>query len=91
MLKSVLLIVGCAAVSVNAYLGGAARERIANDFEVANFQLDEVRSKYGMRYVEASVLAKHNDVTLGNWDKVSLFDNWFETAKGFAYGLQFSP
>jgi hypothetical protein len=90
MLKSLVLIVGCA-VSVSAYISGPARSRIANDFEVANFQLEEVRSKYGMRYARASELARREPKTVGNWDQVEIWGNWFESAKGFAYGLQFSP
>jgi hypothetical protein len=91
MLKSLLLVAGFA-VSVNAYLGGNARQRIANDYEVANMQLEEVRAKYGMRTLQAhNYLRKDKESVAANWDGVSLLANPFESARGFAYGLQFSP
>ena len=65
MLKSIVLIAAFV-VSAKAYIGGPARERIANDFEIASIEMDDVRAKYGMR-----TLQSHNpiydDKIVGDW------------------------
>ena len=89
MFKALLLVAGLA-VSVNAYVGGATRQRIANNFEISNIQLEDVRMKYGMRQLELHD-PRMDDKIVGDWSNVELWGHWFEAARGFAYGLQFSP
>lgn len=85
MLKSIVL-VAAFAISANAYIGGPARNRIANDFEIASIEMDDVREKYGMR-----MLQSHNPIydgkIVGDWTEVDIFADSFNFAKGFAYGL----
>lgn len=68
MLKSIVL-VAAFVVSAQAYIGGAARNRIANDFEIASLEMDEIRSTYGMRALQA-----HNPVydgkIVGDWTTI---------------------
>jgi len=89
MLKSIVLIAAFA-ISAKAYIGGAARNRIANDFEIASIEMEDVRAKYGMR-----TLQSHNPIydgkIVGDWTDIDIVGDFFNFAKGFAYGLQFDP
>ena len=71
MFKALLLVAGLA-VSVNAYVGGATRQRIANNFEISNIQLDEVRMRYGMRQLELHD-PRMDDKIVGDWSEVELW------------------
>ena len=89
MLKSIVL-VAAFVVSAQAYIGGPARNRITNDFEIASIEMDEIRSQYGMRALQAHDPVYDGKI-VGDWTEVDYFGDSFNFAKGFAYGLQFSP
>lgn len=85
MLKSIVL-VAAFVVSAQAYIGGEARNRIANDFEIASLEMDEIREQYGMRPLQAHDPAYDGKV-VGDWTDIDLLGDSFNFAKGFAYGL----
>jgi hypothetical protein len=89
MLKSIVL-VAAFAISAQAYIMGPARERIANDFEIASIEMDDVRAKYGMRTLQAHNPAL-DGLIVGDWTEVDILADSFNFFKGFAYGLQFTP
>ena len=89
MLKSITLIAAFV-VSAKAYIAGPARERIANDFELASIEMDDVRAKYGMRTLQSHDPSLDGKI-VGDWSDVDVFADSFNFAKGFAYGLQFTP
>jgi hypothetical protein len=89
MLKSFVL-VAAFVVSAQAYIAGPARNRIANDFEVASLEMEELRAQYGMRPLQAHNPAYDGKI-VGDWMEIDYFADSFNFAKGFAYGLQFSP
>lgn len=71
MLKSIVL-VAAFVVSAQAYIAGPARNRIANDFEIASLEMDEVRSQYGMRPLQAHDPAYDGKI-VGDWMTIDLF------------------
>lgn len=68
MLKSFVL-VAAFVVSTQAYIGGPARNRIANDFEIASLEMDEIRAQYGMRALQAHDPAYDGKI-VGDWTEI---------------------
>jgi hypothetical protein len=87
MLKSIVL-VAAFVVSAQAYIGGPARARIANDFEIASLEMEEIRAQYGMRPLQAHD-PSYDGKIVGDWTDIDYFSDSFNFVKGFAYGLQF--
>ena len=56
----------------HAYIGGEARNRIANDFEIASLEMDEIRDQYGMRPLQAHNPALDGKV-VGDWTEIDIF------------------
>ena len=96
MQKSLVLIATIAVAGTQAYMTSDARQRLANDFTVHSLDLDEVRAKHGMRPLEyhhasnkKALMSSHEvEQCTGSID---ILNEGFECARGFAYGLQFSP
>lgn len=71
MLKSIVL-VAAFVVSAQAYISGPARNRIANDFEIATLEMDEIRAQYGMRPLQAHD-PMYDGKMVGDWTTIDLF------------------
>ena len=71
MLKSIVL-VAAFVVSAQAYIGGPARNRIANDFEIASIEMDEIRGQYGMRALQAHDPVYDGKI-VGDWTTIDYF------------------
>lgn len=96
MQKSLVLIATIAIAGTKAYMTADARQRLANDFTVHSLDLDEVRAKHGMRPLEyhhasnkKALMSSHEVEQCAG--SIDILNEGFECARGFAYGLQFSP
>ncbi len=88
MYKSIILI-ATIALSTKAYIVGPAHDAINNNFAIASMELKAVAEKEGLRVASFSH-KKHPEgkVQAGGFN---IFEQRYECAQGFAYGLQFSP
>lgn len=101
MQKSLVLIATLAVASTQAYMTGNARQRLQNDFTIHSLEVEEVRSKHGMRplqyhswkedFAQKKKLQSGHNVQQCSVNDIDIFAESFECARGFAYGLQFSP
>lgn len=102
MQKSLVLLASIAVAGVvQGYMTGDARQRLSNDFTVHSLELEEIRAKHGMRplqyhnwradYHEKKQLQSGPQVEQCSFEDINILDQSFECARGFAYGLQFSP
>jgi hypothetical protein len=103
MHKSLALLATVAVVGVaQAYMTNDARQRLMNDFTVHTFEVEEIRAKHGMRPLqyhnwrhdfakEQKKLESGPMVQQCSVNDINIFEQSFECARGFAYGLQFSP
>jgi hypothetical protein len=98
MQKSLVLLATIAVAGTQAYLTSDARMRLANDFTVHSIDLDEVRAKHGMRPLEyhhasnkKALMSSAHQVEQCSMSSIDVLSEGFECARGFAYGLQFSP
>lgn len=96
MQKSLVLIATIAVAGTQAYMTVDGRQRLANDFTLHSLELDEVRAKHGMRPLEyhhasnkKALMSPHAVEQCDS--KIDILNEGFECARGFAYGLQFSP
>jgi hypothetical protein len=101
MHKSLVLIATIAVAGTQAYLTSDARQRLHNDFTIHSLELEDVRAKHGMRplqyhswrdeMAEDKKLQSGHMVEQCSFTQIDIFQESFECARGFAYGLQFSP
>jgi hypothetical protein len=98
MQKSLVLLATIAVAGTQAYMTSDARMRLANDFTVHSIDLDEVRAKHGMRPLEyhhlsnkKALMSSAHQVEQCSSSSIDVLSEGFECARGFAYGLQFSP
>ena len=100
MQKSLVLLATIAVAGTQAYMTSDARQRLHNDFTVHTLELDEVRAKHGMRPLQyhswrddkkRTMLQSAHDVEQCNFNTIDMINEGFECARGFAFGLQFSP
>jgi hypothetical protein len=99
MQKSLVLIATIAVAGTQAYLTSDARQRLHNDFTLHSLEIEDVRAKHGMRPLQyhswreekAEKLESGHQVQQCSFTQIDIFSESFECARGFAYGLQFSP
>jgi len=100
MQKTFVLVVAAIA-AVNAYMGGDARKRLHNDFTIASLEMQEIREKHNMSPLQYSDWKSEHEkskkklsspnVEACAFTQINLFAEQFDCARGFAYGLQYSP
>lgn len=89
----ILLVASTAIISTNAMLGGDTRSRKRGEFAFASMNMEALREANGLRQVRSYAPADHkleSGTEVGDWSTVDYTDI-FACARGFAYGLQFSP
>ena len=101
MYKS-LAILAIATVANAVYVPMQGRARLMNDMAVSSIAVSEIRAKNGMRPLQYHdwrqeqakkrlEAANPHMVQACSWKDINFIEQSFECAKGFAFGLQFSP